>query len=99
MAGQAARRGARQPAHFVASHALHALPGAPARCCSSAAAHLPPPPCAAAHPPQCEGMLPTEKYPDGSKPVQRWSHYQLWWQTIMTKMTPELRRMGWTNLK
>lgn len=51
--------------------------------------------------PQCDGVLPQEELPDGTKPKpsQRWSHYQLWWQTVMTAMTPELRRMGWSNLK
>lgn len=49
--------------------------------------------------PQCQGVLPVDTLPDGSKPVQRWGHYQYWWQTIMTKAAPELRGMGWTNLK
>jgi len=37
--------------------------------------------------------------PDGSAPAQKWSHYQLWWQTVLTKIAPELRGMGWGNLK
>ncbi len=48
---------------------------------------------------QCEGMLPTETLPDGSAPSIKWSHYQNWWQTVMTLIAPELRSMGWDNLK
>ena len=49
--------------------------------------------------PQCKGVLPSETLPDGTKPPQKWNHYQFWWQTIMTKAAPELRAMGWSNLK
>ena len=48
---------------------------------------------------QCKGVLPAEEMPDGTKPTQRWNQYQLWWQTIMTTAAPELRAMGWNNLK
>lgn len=48
---------------------------------------------------QCKGVLPAEELPDGSKPPQKWNHYQLWWQTILTTAAPELRAMGWSNLK
>lgn len=48
---------------------------------------------------QCQGVLPSETLPDGTKPPQKWNHYQFWWQTIMTKAAPELRAMGWNNLK
>lgn len=48
---------------------------------------------------QCKGVLPLEKMADGSKPPQKWGHYQNWWQTIMTVAAPELRGMGWSNLK
>lgn len=47
---------------------------------------------------QCEGVLPLETMPDGS-PAPKWGHYQNWWQTIMTKIAPEMRGMGWQNLK
>lgn len=49
--------------------------------------------------PECEGMLPAETLPDGSAPSIKWSHYQNWWQTVMTLIAPELRSMGWDNLK
>lgn len=49
--------------------------------------------------PECEGMLPGEVLPDGSAPRIKWSHYQNWWQTVMTLVAPELRSMGWGNLK
>lgn len=48
---------------------------------------------------ECEAVLPQEEMEDGSKPDQKWSHYQLWWQTVMTKIAPELRALGWNNLK
>jgi hypothetical protein len=49
--------------------------------------------------PQCEGLLPLEQLPDGSTPRVKWSHYQNWWQTVMTLIAPELRSLGWANLK
>ena len=52
-----------------------------------------------ARPLQCKDVLPLDEMPDGSKPPQRWGHYQHWWQTIMTKAAPELRGLGWRNLK
>lgn len=68
----------------------HLLPQPTLRC-------LAPPPCLSC--PQCEAVLPTEEFEDGTKPPKKWNHYQLWWQTIMTKIAPELRALGWGNLK
>ncbi|PRW50908.1 hypothetical protein C2E21_5522 [Chlorella sorokiniana] len=48
---------------------------------------------------ECKGVLPAETLPDGTKPPQKWNHYQFWWQTIMTTAAPQLRAMGWSNLK
>ena len=36
---------------------------------------------------------------DGSTPPKKWNNYQLWWQTVMTKITLQLRGLGWDNLK
>ncbi|KAL4444179.1 hypothetical protein ABPG75_011916 [Micractinium tetrahymenae] len=49
--------------------------------------------------PECEAVLPTEELEDGAAPPKKWNHYQLWWQTVMTKIAPELRALGWGNLK
>ena len=48
---------------------------------------------------QCEGVLPLDVLDDGSTPPIKWNNYQLWWQTVMTKIAPQLRGLGWDNLK
>ena len=61
-----------------------------------------PPPFSPQPPPlllQCEGVLPLDVLDDGSPPPVKWNNYQLWWQTVMTKIAPQLRGMGWDNLK
>jgi hypothetical protein len=44
-------------------------------------------------------VLPLDVLDDGSPPPIKWNNYQLWWQTVMTKIAPQLRGMGWDNLK
>ena len=84
---------------FCCASLLRLLPAAGVRRSIDGSAH--PAALAAITPslPQCKGVLPSETLPDGTKPPQKWNHYQFWWQTIMTKAAPELRAMGWSNLK
>jgi hypothetical protein len=44
-------------------------------------------------------VLPLDVLDDGSTPPIKWNNYQLWWQTVMTKIAPQLRGLGWDNLK
>lgn len=92
---QGAQQGCSRGAGMAHSAAALRFPlsRAPHRVRLPAAPPTPPPT------PQCEAVLPTEEFEDGTKPPKKWNHYQLWWQTIMTKIAPELRGMGWGNLK
>ena len=49
---------------------------------------------------QCQGVLPASDIfeADGVTPV-KFQFYQRWWQTVMTMIAPELRSLGWANLK
>lgn len=76
--------------------------GSPVLLCHPTPPHTPLPLPPISLPPsilQCKDVLPTEMLEDGSAPAKKWNHYQHWWQTVMTKIAPELRSMGWGNLK
>ena len=46
---------------------------------------------------QCTGLSPVKQLDDGSD--AQFNLYQDWWQTLLVKIAPELRGLGWANFK
>lgn len=51
---------------------------------------------------QCADLVPQEQE-EGALDAQGlpigWGHYQLWWQTVLARVAPELQRLGWSNVR
>eukprot|EP00887_Chlorella_sp_A99_P001117 scaffold14.g1117.t1 len=52
--------------------------------------------------PECADLVPQEQE-EGALDAHGlpigWGHYQLWWQTVLVRVAPELQKLGWSNIR